>query len=335
MSLQKYVGHPSQIFGVEEHRLIGGKGDGMRLFEVRNAGGLALTVCADRCADIYRLSFKGDNLGYFSPCGYVAPAYYDDRELGFLKSFSAGFLTTCGLTAVGSPSIDEGEALGLHGDIGNTPAEHIYYTIDKDYIHIYATINASGIFKSKLVLQREIRVSIFENKISIFDSITNSGDSPSPLMYLYHVNFGYPLLDENSILHVSSTKVAARDARAEEGIASWNKTLAPQKNFTEQVYYHSFGDKTSANAGIFNPSICRGVSMHFDPQNLDSMIEWKMMGERDYVFAFEPSNCLVEGRASARKKGTLKYIQPDQEICYSIDLSFVDSQKDFDLACKE
>lgn len=33
---KNYIGHISQICGVEEHRLIGGKGDGMRLFQVRN-----------------------------------------------------------------------------------------------------------------------------------------------------------------------------------------------------------------------------------------------------------------------------------------------------------
>ena len=84
-----YLGHPSQLFGVEEHRLVGGKGDGMRLFEVKNGKGMELTVSADRCADIARLSYKGDNMGYFSPAGYVAPAYYDDKGTGFLKSFTA------------------------------------------------------------------------------------------------------------------------------------------------------------------------------------------------------------------------------------------------------
>jgi hypothetical protein len=29
--MNKYIGHESQIYGVEEHRIIGGKGDGMRL----------------------------------------------------------------------------------------------------------------------------------------------------------------------------------------------------------------------------------------------------------------------------------------------------------------
>lgn len=29
--MNPYIGHESQIFGAEEHRLTGGKGDGMRL----------------------------------------------------------------------------------------------------------------------------------------------------------------------------------------------------------------------------------------------------------------------------------------------------------------
>ncbi len=77
--MNPYIGHESQMSGVEEHRLVGGKGDGMRLFQVRNGKGLEFTVVADRCADISRLSFRGVNMGYFAPCGYVAPAYYDDR----------------------------------------------------------------------------------------------------------------------------------------------------------------------------------------------------------------------------------------------------------------
>ena len=60
-----YVGHESQVSGVEEHRLVGGKGDGMRLFLVRNGKGLEFTVSADRCADISRLSFRGLNMSPF------------------------------------------------------------------------------------------------------------------------------------------------------------------------------------------------------------------------------------------------------------------------------
>ncbi len=62
MEYCKYCGHEGQTRGVEEHRLIGGRGDGMRLFEVRNGLGLEVTVAADRCADLYRVSFMGRNI---------------------------------------------------------------------------------------------------------------------------------------------------------------------------------------------------------------------------------------------------------------------------------
>ena len=52
MNQSAYYGHEFQLFGVEEVRLQGGKGDGMRLLQVRNGKGLEFTVSADRCADI-------------------------------------------------------------------------------------------------------------------------------------------------------------------------------------------------------------------------------------------------------------------------------------------
>lgn len=65
--IRDYIGHDSQLAGVEEYRLTGGKGDGMRIFQVWNGRGLEFTVAADRCADISRLKFRGVNMGYFSP----------------------------------------------------------------------------------------------------------------------------------------------------------------------------------------------------------------------------------------------------------------------------
>ena len=105
--MNSYIGHPSQLSGVEEYRLIGGKGDGMRLLQVRNGLGLEFTVSADRAADITRLSYEGVNYSYISPSGYVAPTYYDQQEFGFSKSFTCGFLTTCGLSNIGVPTEDE------------------------------------------------------------------------------------------------------------------------------------------------------------------------------------------------------------------------------------
>ena len=147
-----YYGHETQLFGVEEHRLVGGKGDGMRLFEVRNGLGLQFTVSADRCADISRLSFGGVNYGFFSANGYVAPQYYDDKGDGWLKNFTAGFFTTCGFLNVGGPCVDDGVELPLHGRLANLPSEHIYWESDEQSIRIHATVRHAGIFAEKLML---------------------------------------------------------------------------------------------------------------------------------------------------------------------------------------
>ena len=123
--MNPYVGNELQVAGVEEYQLCGGKGAGMRIFSVTNGKGMEMQISPDRNGDITRLRCHGINLSYMSPCGYVAPAYYDNIGINWLGSFTAGFLTTCGLESVGSPCEDQGEILSLHGSIANQRSESV------------------------------------------------------------------------------------------------------------------------------------------------------------------------------------------------------------------
>ncbi len=82
----------------------------------------------------------------------MAPAYYQPAESDWLKSFTAGFLTTCGLQAVGSPCTDAGEEFPLHGSIANTPSEHVYWYEEKDALVVKAQVRDEVIFGRKLRL---------------------------------------------------------------------------------------------------------------------------------------------------------------------------------------
>lgn len=319
-SYSPYIGHPSQLCSIEEVRLQGGKGDGMRLLQIRNASGLQLTVSEDRCADIARVVFKGDNMSFLSPCGFVSPTYYDKEGAGFLKSFTAGFMTTCGLSAVGSPCMDEGEMVPMHGTIGNTPAEHVWWEENETQIIVHATVPESILFGRKLVLERTLTCEKYENRLGLSDRISNEGDADSPLMVLYHMNMGYPLLSENTELEICSDRVEPRDERAAEGLDSWDKMLPPTPGFAEQCYYHSFGEKASAR--VYNPDINKGLEISFDPKVLDHFIEWKMMGVHDYVLGLEPANCYVDGRDKIREKGDLKFIRPGESVHFSFNVDF-------------
>ncbi len=333
MNESAYYGHESQLFGVEELRLNGGKGDGMRLLHVRNGKGLEFTVSADRCADISRLSFRGENCGFFSVNGYVDPAYYDDREDGWLKNFTAGFLTTCGLLAVGSPCTDEGQRLPLHGAIGNIPAERICWDMDDESIWIRAKMRHARIFSEKLLLTRTIRCSKKTNCLHITDEIENIGSEASPLMLLYHMNMGYPLLSEAAELYIPASTVTPRNDHAAEDLDTWNKVLTPTPGFEEQCYYHAFGDKPGL-AGIFNHERSFGLAISFDQHTLDCFTQWKMMGVKDYVMGLEPGNCYPDGRDVMREKGLLKFIAPGEKKTYGVTVTLLENEAQW-TACKQ
>lgn len=316
MKVNPYIGHSSQLCAVESVRLTGGKGDGMHLIQVRNAAGMELTVSADRCADISRLIYKGNNMGYFSPCGYVGPAYYDCQGDGFLKSFTAGFLTTCGLSAVGSPCEDAEEKLPLHGTIGNTPCDRIWWDEDDETIHIHAEASDSHMFSRKLVLHREIACRKFESIFTITDTVENHGDTESPVMMLYHINMGYPLLSEDSVVTIPSVQVIPRNEHAAKDLDSWHKMLPPTPGFEEQCYYHAF--EKEGRASIYNPRICAGLEISFDTKSLWNLTEWKMMGVRDYVLGLEPGNCTPDGRDVLRKQGKLEFLRPGTSVTFQV-----------------
>lgn len=321
--MNPYIGHESQLYGMEEHRLVGGKGDGMRLLEVNNGKGLELTVSLDRAADISRLRFRGINMSYFSPCGYVAPAYYDSMGSNWLKSFTAGFLTTCGLRAVGSPCVDEGEELPLHGTIANQPAEQAYWFEENGELVVRALVKDEVIFAPKLRMWREIRVSLTENTFTIQDTIENTGDTEQPLEILYHMNMGYPLLDEDSVVEIPSVSVAPRDDHAAEDIENWMKMIKPETGYVERCYYHKFAD-AKGKASIYQPKLGQGLEIGFNAEELDGFVEWKMMGVRDYVLGLECGNCYPDGRDVMRKTGMLKFLAPGEKKTYQVKVHMIE-----------
>ena len=150
MKKSLYYGNTAQVEGVEVYRLEGGRGDGVRMLRVRTQTGMEVEICQDRCMDITRIIFKGDNLGYFSPCGHVAPTYYDARESEMVRSFTGGFLTTCGIDNAGGACEVDGESYPLHGRISNQPARHSYWTEDDDTFHIYGVMEQKALFQEKI-----------------------------------------------------------------------------------------------------------------------------------------------------------------------------------------
>ena len=327
--MKNNVGNPKQTRGAEHYTLHGGKGEGMNFLYVRNGLGLEVWLSVDRCGDISRLSFKGDNMGYFSPCGYVSPQYYDGVGAGFLKSFTAGFLTTCGLTAVGPACEDAGEALPQHGTIANTPAELVSIDETEQSLTIKLKVTDAVIFGRKLVLHRTYVFSYTENSVELIDETVNMGDTASPYMILYHCNMGYPLLSENSVVRVPHNKIEARADNAKANIDTALVMENPQAEYIERCYFYDIAETGGkAKVGIYNKDIEKGVVFSYDKAELPCFTEWKMMGKTDYVLGLEPGNCEPQQRNILREKGGLEFIQPDESRRTAVKFSF--TEKDFE-----
>lgn len=329
-----YCGHPYQLYGVEECRLVSGRADGIRALEVKNGRGLQFTILLDRGCGIARLSFKGVNCAFVSASGLRHPSYYEHNVGNFLRNFHAGFLTTAGIFNVGVDCVDQGEQVYLHGDIDNTPAENYMYYEQDGKLHIICTIRCEQIFYHKVVMTRHFTVGLQDNHLEIADHFENVGSTECPMMILYHMNMGYPLLDEDSELYINSDKITPRNEHAAEDAANWNRMEKPQMDYEERCYYHSF-NKTSdepalnAVAAIYQPKEQIGLAIRFDSSSLDHFTEWKQMGFRDYALGLEPGNSHCDGRDKMRAEGQLKFLEPSATTDYGVRIELLEGREQF------
>lgn len=334
--MMKRVGDISQIAGAKEYELSSGKARGIKAINIRNGSGLNFTVLADRGMDIAWADFKGVNLSFISKTRVVSPVFYEPEGIGFLRSFYGGLLTTCGLTYMGAACEDNGEKLGLHGRISNIPASDIsvYQEWEDDdfVIKIRGKVTESKVFGENIVLTREISTRMGVNKIFIRDEIENCGFNAEPLMLLYHCNFGYPLVSKETELITSGGTVSCRDVDAEKGFSNYDKFEEPIHDYKEQVFYHDLKEDNESKvyAGLFNKNLGSkgvGVKISFDKSELPYLVEWKQMGEGDYVVGIEPGTWVPEGRAEARRRGELIYINPGEIKKHSLEFSIIEEVK--------
>ena len=333
----KYTGNQAQLFSVKNYIITGGKADGTRAIDVINGKGLFMTVLPDRCLDIYQLIYKDSNINYISPTGVVHPSYYDNRKLEFLRSFYAGFLTTCGLETICAPCTDDidgaSEELGLHGRISNTPADNFYARVSEDTqsgepeIIITGEMTQARLFGDKYKLTREIKIHTHENKFEIRDCVKNTGFNKSPHQILYHLNYGYPFLDENIIIDLPALNTEPCDEHAARDLDKWREFPPPQADMQEQCYYHTLKTDPQGYAqySLYNPILKKRVTVKYDAKPLDYFIQWKMPGEGDYVLGLEPANCKGGGRKQARESNILKYLEPQEQINYHLIITLSDN----------
>ncbi len=324
------IGDLSQVAGIRMMQLSDGVEAGVRIADVRTGSGLRFQVSLDRGMDISVAEYKGIPLAWRSANGDVHPAHFDPRGLGWGRSFPGGLLTGCGMTHVGAPCVDAGEELGLHGRLSNLPAFDVHnetvWVDEECTMKLSGFVRESALFKENLLLHRTIETQLGESIITINDTVRNEGSQSSPLMMLYHINTGWPLVDHGSRLLVNSKKITSRDTEAEKGVNEALVFSEPTASYHEQVFFHDLiaDENDFATALLMNPVKQIGLSVRFRQKELPRYTEWKMMGVGTYVVGMEPANCGVGGRAKERAAGTLQFIEPGEERRFFVQMGVLE-----------
>jgi hypothetical protein len=326
----KYIGNQLQLGGTRHYILSDGWGRNMRCIDIDSGSGLKYTVMPDRGMDISLASFKGINLVYLSCNAETHPAFYEPEKLGWLHTFNGGLLTTCGLTYLGPPVNDDGEELGLHGRYSTIPARQVndlsQWVGDEYHIKIKGTAEEGCIFGNKLRVERELSTVVGTNTIILTDTITNFGYKSSPFTLLYHMNIGYPMLSEDAELFVDPALTSPRDEDAKTGMADFRHFSVPMANYREQVFFHRMktGKDGMANVELKNKTLGISLSVNFDTAIMPYLVQWKMMGQGDYVLGLEPANVPVKDRKALKEEKLLPYLHAGESVTNKISIILED-----------
>jgi hypothetical protein len=341
--VEKRTGHTSQLGGLKQYQLTDGRAAGVRVVDFRTTRGLEFTVLVDRGMDISEARYRGMSLCWRSAAGDASPGFYDPRGAEWLWTFFGGLLTTCGLTQVGPPHTDEGEELGLHGRVSTIPAEQI--SVREEWsgeclqLEVSGVVREAQLFGPGLAMHRTIGARADCAGFSVRDRIANVGARPAPVMLLYHINTGFPLLDDRAELILPSTEATPRDAEAEDGKERWAEMHAPVSGYAEKVYFHTVQANSDGvvTCALINRRLDGGIGLRlrYRLSELPFLTQWKMLGDREYVLGIEPGNCKPIGRAAARAAGELVELAVGEELQMGFELDVVEGEAALDQLARE
>jgi len=336
----KKVGDISQLGGIKSYEFSDGMAKNLRAVDIKSPNGIEMTIVLDRAMDISSLTYKNIPISWRSVTRETSPAYFESKGFEWLRTFFGGLLTTCGLTYFGPPSTVNGEELGLHGRISNLPASNVFadgkWENDSYVMWVQGKIREVKALGEKLELSRKISTFMDKPVIIIEDTVENIGFKDFPLMILYHMNFGFPLLDSTTKLILPKSVTAPKDEEAKKGIKNFNEFSEPVDNFNEQVFLHDIEADKEGNCSAalvnseFNNGEGIGISIKFNKNNLPNLIQWKQVSSGEYVCGLEPANSLLGGRDAEEKNKNVRFIKPGEKINFKIELNILSSKTEIE-----
>ncbi|MFT3850211.1 MAG: aldose 1-epimerase family protein [Propionivibrio sp.] len=353
-------GSLAQFAGVKLYTLGDGVERGVRCLEFRTGSGLIFQVLVDRAFDIGACEYRGAAIGWQSPTGFRHPGLHehnDEGGLSWMRSFS-GLLVTCGLDHALMTNSDSAEHYhypnrktvnsSIHGRIANIPGRLCGYGErwegDQCVLWCEGLVQQSTVFGEDLHLLRRIEAPLGGSGFTIHDRVVNHGFYRTPHMLLYHINVGYPVLDEGSryLAPVKNTLWASHADALQAQQVGYRTQPAPRDNFLEQVFEHEMcaDEAGKIPVALVNPNFNDGRSQ---AQGLGLLVEvnqsefpchfqWQNYQSGHYVMGIEPCTNHVLGKPFAKERNELIWLEHGEERNYTTRFEVLDGELEIDAA---
>ncbi len=286
-----------QVARMRRYTLTEGKEKGLEVIDCDN-GKIRFLLNVNKACDMMQLYHEGQNMSFISKNGFT------QREIPFLNRFEGGMLYTCGLDSVGGR-----EGYELHGTLHNIPARITRAECDENGILVEAIIRDAALFGKNLVLKRRIFSAIGEDGVTLQDTLVNEGYKDEEYCLLYHINIGYPMLDDGSKVVANVLKCEARTAWSEQNKDNAYKIGSSVPNREETCYFLTL---KTPEISLINEKIGKSFTVSYSSDTLPHFVEWKSEASGDYALGFEPCTTELDERFS------YKTIKPNEEIAFGI-----------------
>ena len=331
-----------QVGGIRTGRLDwpdAGGSPGCRVAMVNTGSGLRYTIALDRGGDIVEAFYQERSLTYLTPNGYQPPSHSlqltDDQ---WLESWPAGLMTSCGPRYIGHGRDEDGQQLYLHGPHSNTPAALLAISNpdpqqgELDF-HLDMTIRDTRMYGPSMEVRRRISGTLGEPVIRIADQVVNLGNTRVAHNWMYHVNYGYPLVDRETQIVLGGKVTDVWDGLDPPATPPAGADLNAWKIVPDNLPEHAgtgsrglildvAGDQQgTARIGMVNSARAFGVEMRYDSGQLPRLANWQHYGPGgSYVCALEPFRGSLVGKQCDAHPQAASWLEPGQSQNYQLEI---------------
>ena len=324
-----------QIGGIQTALLESPPGSGQfrRIAMVNTGSPLRFTVAIDRGGDIVDAFYGQHSLTYLTMNGIKAPSHAYHQGFEWLYGWPGGLVTSCGPQFAGHPRTEDGVAVGLHGHHSNQAAA-VEMLINPDpqrsrhEMLLTMTVRDTCMFGPNIEVRRTITCTLGVAQIRLFDEITNRGNQPCAHTWLYHVNYGYPLVDKGTrLIYQGKVDTFWNPPTATPTDAQLNRLKTVSAPLAEHagsgergVVIEPAADRSgNAHVGLINSRLGLGAEMTYPVEQLPRIANWQHFGPRgSYVTGLEPFSGSLLGKAKDPHPNADQSLKPGQTRRYQL-----------------